>query len=232
VECKVIYIQTVLGTSDALVVRSGLGITEATGLIGKTIATTFASTAHYSLLKYLEVNSINPSDVDIIDMKASEIVAAYTRSDIDGAFTWDPNVTILIGEDGFMLTHSGIIAEYGYPTMDVNLVDNDFAERNPDVVRAYIQCMERAVELYINDPVAASEAWAIDSGLMAEECLVQSKGITFLPIADQQSAQWFGSTSLADKLFDTGIFLYEQESIASEPSFEIFKNAVTGNFLN
>ena len=231
INCSIVYIQSVLGTTEALVVRNNLGITDAKGLVGRTIATTFTSTAHYSLLKYLEVNGVSPSDVDIIDMRAGEIVAAYTRGDIDGAFTWDPHVSTMITEDGHMITNAGEVAKLGYATMDVNIVDRDFAERNPDIVKAYIQCMDRAITLFNENPQSAINAWATDTGLTYEECFAQSKGITFLPLEIQMNAEWFGSSALADKLYDTGLFLFNQGVVSSEPSYDLFYQAVTGQFL-
>jgi len=41
-------------------------------------------------MKYLEINNVNPSSIDIIDMMAGEILAAFLRGHIDGAFTWEP----------------------------------------------------------------------------------------------------------------------------------------------
>jgi len=91
VPCQVFYIHSVIGEVDALIVRGNLGIKDAKGLTGHRIATTFSSTAHYSLIKYLEVNNVNPSDVAIIDMRTGDMVAAFIRGDIDGAYTWAPN---------------------------------------------------------------------------------------------------------------------------------------------
>ena len=231
VNCKVIYIQSQLGEIESLVVRKSLGIRDAQGLAGKKIATTFSSTSHYSLLKYLEANKVKASDVDIIDMKASDIVAAFKRGDIDGAFTWEPQVTTIINSGGVTLTSAREVAKLGYPTLDVEIVSTKFADQYPDTVKAYVACMDRAVKLYRDDPKAAGDAMAKDLGLTSEECLQQVKSSTWLTTQEQLGPDYFGSDAFANKMLETAKFLYQQGDITTEPSAEVFNKAVTGQYL-
>ena len=231
VPCLVFYIQSVVGEVDALIVRGNLGIRDAQGLIGRKIAATFSSTAHYSLMKYLEVNRVNPSDVDIIDMNTGDMLEAFIRGDIDGAYTWDPNLTQMKNNGGVMLTSSREMADRGYATMDMTIVRTEFAEKYPDVVSAYVRTMDRAVALYRSDPKAAAAALARYTGLTAEECLEQATGIIMLTVYEQKSLRWAGSSALANIMYSTAQFLYEQGNISDEPSIEVFQRAVTNRYL-
>jgi taurine transport system substrate-binding protein len=232
VPCQVFYIHSVIGEVDALIVRGNLGIKDANGLTGHRIATTFSSTAHYSLIKYLEANKVNPSDVDIIDMRTGEMLAAFIRGDIDGAYTWAPNSTEMINNGGVMLTNSREVADLGYATTDLMIVRTEFAERYPDVVKAYVRTMDRAVALYRSDLKTAIAAMARFVGLTEEECIEQAEATIMLSVNEQMGMRWAGSSVLANSLRSTAQFLYEQGSLSQEPSIELFQQAVTNRYLD
>jgi len=232
IPCQVFYIQSVIGEVDALIVRGNLGIQDAQGLIGRKIAATFSSSAHYSLMKYLEANKINPTDVDIIDMGAGEITAAFIRGNIDGAFTWDPHLTQMKNNGGVMFTSAREVADLGYATTDLMIVRTEFANKYPDVVSAYVRTMDRAVALYRSDPKTAIAAMARSVGITEEECLAQTEGIIMLTVNEQKSLRWAGSSALASAMYSTAKFFYEQGAIAEEPTVDLFQKAVTNRYLS
>jgi len=232
VPCQVFYVYSVQGEDESLIVRSNLGIQDAQGLIGRKIAATFTSTSHYSLMKYLEVSNVNPSDVTLIDMNTADMLEAFIQGDIDGAFTWNPNVTQMKNNGGVMLTSAREMADRGYPTMCVGIVRTAFAEQYPDLVSAYVRTMDRAVALYRNDPKAAGAALARYTGLTVEECLEQAEGVIMLSVNEQRGMRWAGSSALGNMMYSTAQFLYEQGSISDEPSIEVFQQAVTNRYLD
>lgn len=232
VDCQVIYIQGVLGDIETLAVNSNLGVKNADGLKGLTIATVFSSTSHYSLLKYLEINGVAPSEVDIVDMKASDIVAAYSRGDIDGAFIWDPQVSELINLGCEKVISAKEMAEEGYATMDVEIVKTSFAEKYPNIVTKYIECMDRAVELYNSDKDNAGNLMAKQLGITAEEALSQVASSTWLTIDEQRSTAWLGGDLLGNNLYETAMFLYSTGDVLDEPQKDIFIKSIHGEYMN
>ncbi|MGZ3011211.1 ABC transporter substrate-binding protein, partial [Pseudomonas aeruginosa] len=70
-----------INAAEALVVRNGSGIGKPEDLVGKTIATPFVSTSHYSLLGALKHWQIDPSKVKIVNLNPAEIAAAWRRGD-------------------------------------------------------------------------------------------------------------------------------------------------------
>jgi len=230
--CKVIYIHNVLGDIEALVVRDDLGVTDVHGLKGLKIATTFSTTTHFSLLKYLEANNISPNDIDIIDMNSGEIAAAFIRGDIDGAFTWEPHLTLMMSEGAVIITTAQELADLGYATMDVEIVHSGFADNYPDIVKAYIRCMERAVRLLENDRDAAGDAIASNLGISREDALSQVDKTIWLTVDEQKGSQWFGSSSLANTLHSTAMFLFDQGAIVVEPTIELFQTGVDGQYFD
>ena len=69
---QVPWIHDVIGAAEALVVRSSK-VTTLEDLKGKTVATPFASTSHFSLLAALDDAGVDPSSVNIIDAAPDEI---------------------------------------------------------------------------------------------------------------------------------------------------------------
>ncbi len=100
------------GENEALVARKASGITDVAGLKGKTVATPFASTSHYSLLAALEQAGLKASDVKLIDLQPQPILAAWQRGDIDAAYVWLPTLDEL-RETGVQLISSKEIAPAG-----------------------------------------------------------------------------------------------------------------------
>ena len=98
------WIHDVIGKAEALVVRDDIASIE--DLKGKTIATPFASTSHYSLLAALEDAGVPETDVKIIDAEPDAIYAAWTAKQIDGAYVWNPNLAKLVDEGGKVLVDS------------------------------------------------------------------------------------------------------------------------------
>lgn len=142
-----------LGASEALVIRNGSGITQPRDLVGKTIAVPFVSTAHYSLLSALKHWNISDSQVKIVNLRPSEISAAWERGDIDATYVWEPALS-KAAETGRVLTDSTQVGDWGAPTYDVWVVRKKFAEENPDFLKAFVNTSLRITDEYNQDPQA------------------------------------------------------------------------------
>jgi len=125
-----------INAAEALVVRNGSKIEKPEDLVGKTIATPFVSTSHYSLLGALKHWNIDPSKVKIVNLNPSEIAAAWRRGDIDGAFVWSPALGE-IKKNGKVLTDAAEVGKWGAPTFEVWVARKDFAEKHPEVLAKF-----------------------------------------------------------------------------------------------
>ena len=199
VPIEVFLLASQLGNSEALVVKKN--ITKPEDLIGKRIAVPFISTTHYSLLAALKHWGIKPGQVQILNLQPPAIIAAWQRGDIDGAYVWAPAVNEL-EKDGTVLTDSEKVGQWGSPTLDVWVVRKDFAEKHPDVVRAFAKSAIDAQRGYIDNP----EAWlkqpdnisklARLSGVPESDVPGLVKGNTYLT-ADQQVKELNGPVNKA-----------------------------------
>lgn len=229
-DVEYIWTHEVLGSAEALVVKDGIESVE--DLKGKTIATPFASTAHFSLLKCLEVNNIDTSEVTILDMQTAEIYTAWESDQIDAAYIWEPTMSQLT--DANKLVTSGDMADAGYMTANVELVTKSFAEAHPELVEGYISALNRAVELYQNDQNAAVEAISSSLELSKDDALFQMSGSTWLNASEQIAPEYMGTSeskgAIAQNLYDIAEFLMDQGSITEVPELSVFEAAVNPSY--
>jgi taurine transport system substrate-binding protein len=213
VPIEVFLLASQLGNSEALVVKKN--ITTPQDLIGKRIAVPFMSTTHYSVLAALKHWGIKPGQVQIINLQPPAIVAAWQRGDIDGAYVWAPAVNAL-QKEGTVLTDSETVGKWGSPTLDVWVVRKDFAEKHPDVVKAFAKSAIDAQQPYLASPddwlkqPANLEKLSRLSGVPEADVPALVKGNTYLTPA-QQVQQLSGPVNKA--IIDTALFLKEQGKV-------------------
>jgi taurine transport system substrate-binding protein len=234
IDVEVIWIHEVLGEAERLVAKNGTGIDSIQGLKGKKVAAPFATTAHYSLLKALELNGISEKDMTILDMQMPDIYAAWQRGDIDAAYGWEPILSDIL-KDGTTIITSKDLADNGITTSNVEVVRRDFARKYPEIVTKYIKALNKGVKLYNDNQDEAVKTIAESLNITKEEALKQTKGSIWLTAEQQLDSAYLGTTSekgeLAYNLKDTADFLYKQKSLLSEPKMEVFENAVNPSYV-
>ncbi|MFV0527114.1 MAG: ABC transporter substrate-binding protein [Lachnospiraceae bacterium] len=227
---KIFYLHDIIDESEGLIIKNSTGITDISDIKGTTIATTFGSTSHFSLLNALEQNGISESDVTILDMKPADIYAAWERGDIDGAYIWESTKTQLLESDGTELISSGDVAAKGALTGEFGIVHNDFYEAYPDVIKTYIDLLDQASDSYKNDQENTASLISSGLGLSQEETLKAMNEIIVLSKEDQKSEEYIGTTDqpgqLAQILKNTSDFLVSQGSIKEETDIAVFEAAI------
>jgi taurine transport system substrate-binding protein len=228
IEYQVPWIHDVIGEAEALVVDPD-AVSGLDDLAGKTIATPFASTAHFSLLAALEGAGVDPTEVDIIDAEPDDIFAAWSRGDIDGAYVWNPNLASIIDDGGEVLITSAELAEEGTTTYDLAVVRTGFAEEFPEAVQTWVEQQDRAVTLIEDDPDAAAEAIAAELDIEAAEAAAQIEDLIFLDAAEQAAAENLGG-GLAENLLAAAEFNAEQGEIPEAGAAEDYESAVDPSY--
>lgn len=213
------YIVGLIGSAEALVVRKDSGIGKPADLIGRKIAVPFVSTTHYSLLAALAHWQLDPKDVRVLNLRPSEIAAAWTRGDIDGAYIWDPALG-RIKPTGKVLVTSSEVADWGAPTFDAWIVRNDFAEKHPELVTAFARVTGQAYASYHHDV----NAWGAGSepaksiarltGANPAEVPMLLTGY-HLPLLDEQASAALLGGGTAKAVADTAAFLKAQGKVPS-----------------
>jgi taurine transport system substrate-binding protein len=206
-----------INSSEQLVVRNGSGIAKPEDLVGKTIATPFVSTSHYSLLGALKHWGLDTTKVKVVNLQPLEIAAAWKRGDIDGAFVWSPALGE-IRKTGTVLTDAAQVGQWGAPTFEVWVARKDYAEKHPDVIARFARV---TLDAYA-DYAAHKAAWTADSvpvqkiarltGSNAADVPELLAGSTFPDAQAQASAQLLeGGTAKA--ISETAQFLKEQGKV-------------------
>lgn len=230
---ELVWIHEVLGTNEALVVQEDSNINKIEELKGKKVATPFSSTSHYSLLNALKSKGLE-KDVTLLDMQTSEIVAAWERGDIDGAYTWEPTLSEL-KETGRVLIDSKQLAEEGYLTANIELVHQDFAKKYPELVSDYLTALNEAVTLYREQPEKAIKSAAEQLEITEEDAKEQMEGTTWLSIKDQLSDAYLGTNDKPGQFttvfYDTAVFLNEQGAISKVPTKEAVEKFINTEYL-
>ncbi|MGC5015431.1 ABC transporter substrate-binding protein [Streptosporangium sp. DT93] len=226
---QVAFVLDVAGDNEALVVRNDAGISDVTGLRGKKVATSFASTAHYSLLAALDQAGVAESEVTIVDLEPQDILASWTRGDIDAAYTWLPTLEEL-KKTGKVLIASRELATAGKPTLDLGVVSTAFAGAHPDAVDAWRKAEAQALTLIADDPDAAAQAVGAELNLSKEDATSQLSQGVFLKPADLASPEWLGTPGkvggLAKNLVSAAQFLKDQQKIDSVPDLATVERAI------
>ncbi len=228
-DVELIWIHEILGESEGLAVQNGSQIRSVKDLEGKRIATPFATTAHYSLLKALEQNHISEKDITLYDMQMPDLYAAWQRNDIDAAYAWEPTLSNL-RENGKIILSSREMADKGIATANVEIVRKDFTEKYPDMVTRYLRALNRAVALYQQDPDDAVSAVVRSMNVPEADAWRQMQGSLWLTAKQQTDSSYLGSTSqkgeIVDSLMNMADFLYQHKNLVDKPKRSTFEQAV------
>ncbi|GAA2287791.1 glycine/betaine ABC transporter substrate-binding protein [Streptomyces ruber] len=225
---KVAFVLDVAGENEALVAHKGSGISDVASLKGRTVATPFASTSHYSLLAALEQAGVTASDVKLVDLQPQAILAAWQRKDIDAAYVWLPTLDEL-RTSGTQLISSKEIGRSGRPTLDLAVVSDDLISRDPRAIDVWREVEAEALRRIRSDPDGSAEAIAAELGISVEDARTQlSQGVFLIP-EEVASAEWLGTEGapgeLAAYVTDTGRFLADQKQIDAAPSQQAVRDA-------
>ncbi|MGB3494640.1 MAG: ABC transporter substrate-binding protein [Elainellaceae cyanobacterium] len=227
---QVYFIHDIIGDNEALAVTGASGIASMADLPGKKIAVPFGSTTHFSLLSALKQEGIDPNDLQILDMQPQDMLAAWTRGDIDGGFVWHPTLSKMIEADGSLLVTAKELAESGIITADLGVVSKDFAAEYPDFLTSYVAAIDEAVALYRDDPETASAAISEEIGLSPEESLSVMNELVWLSAEEQASDKYLGTPeapgAMSQVMKDSAEFMVEQGAIASAPDLDAYKAAM------
>ncbi|MFG3555859.1 ABC transporter substrate-binding protein [Micromonospora sp. NPDC047557] len=226
---KVAFVLDVAGDNEALVARNGANVATVTDLRGKKIGTPFASTAHFSLLAALEQAGVKESEVTLVDLEPQDILAAWTRGDLDAAYSWLPSLDEL-KKSGKVLISSRELATAGKPTLDLGVVSTAFVDAHPEAVDAWRKAEAKALDLIASDPTAAATAVGRELNLDTDAAQRQLSQGVFLKPADLTSPEWLGTPEkvggLAGNLHAAAVFLKEQKKIDAVPDRSVFEAAI------
>lgn len=235
VDAEVAWIFNLLGENEALVVRPDAGVRTLEDLAGKTLAVPFGSTTHYDMLQALDTVGLSEQDVTLLDMDPNTMVAAFERGDIDGGWVWFPALEGLYRAGGTKIFDALDMANAGFPTADLLLVNREFSATYPDTVARYVAALDRGVLLDREDPEAAAQAMVDEFGIDLETAKTAMTQVKRLTASEQLDATYLGTSqdvgAMADALLSQAQFLKDQGIIAEAYDLAFYQERVNPSYV-
>ena len=211
---------SIIGTQDSYATVEGIiakeGITSVKALKGKKLAVTFASSAHVLVLDILKAAGLDPKqDIHLINLKVSEMPAAFKSGEVDACAAWTPVFNRLLAMEGAHLllddTRFSLFREFGLgPGPDVLVVRNGFAKKCPNTTRAFLEGYFQSVSELKDQPKTCARILTELTQLDLKDQINVLKDITWYPLDGQRRLMVnpgsfvVGLQKLADFLSENG----------------------------
>ncbi|WP_099468982.1 taurine ABC transporter substrate-binding protein [Konateibacter massiliensis] len=235
IDYKAVFVSYLSGGNiEALAVKNDAGVSSVEELKGKTIGVPFGTTAHYALLKALEIAGLTASDVTLLDMGGADIAAAWTRGDIDATYIWSPALDEVL-KDGTILTNDGELAEQGISIPEIAVARTEFAEKYPTLVNQYVKALLNvysAIQNNADQSVADVAEW---EGATEENARGQVNDNIWVSGEEQLTDDYLGTSAGKGKLAETlktiSDFHKEQGNIGTSPELSAFEAAIDPSYV-
>ncbi|MEH1821739.1 MAG: sulfonate ABC transporter substrate-binding protein [Nostoc sp.] len=211
------------GQSQAIIVQKDSPIKKVADLKGKKIVFQRGSSAHYLVLRALKEAGLKISDVQSISLTPAEARDAFLQKKIDAWAVWDPNLAYVQKNAGARtLRDSARISTQG----GFYLARRDFATKNPEVVRIFLEEVDKLGEWAEKNPSEVAKILApelkLDVSLLEGVARRRTFRLTKLTpsvIAEQQRvADEYFEAKLIPRKLDVREFLLSPEQYqASTP---------------
>jgi NitT/TauT family transport system substrate-binding protein len=171
---------------SALVIFKDSGIKSLKDLVGKTVAVPgYATVQDFLLRKALSNSHIPIKAVNVIIIKAPEMIPALRTKQIDAFVAWEPYpskaVTLRFGE---VLIPSGKI--WPKHPCCVVIANTKFIGKNPEIVRGILKAHVKATNFIHENPKEALEIGVKYTGMDPETVKLAMKNITYEYVPDVQ----------------------------------------------
>ncbi|MEV7778515.1 NrtA/SsuA/CpmA family ABC transporter substrate-binding protein [Kitasatospora sp. NPDC088351] len=123
------------GVGEGILVKNDSPIKSVQDLVGRKVAVSQGGTSEYLLLKALEKNNIPADKVERVYLRADQTSGVFNSGQVDAWATWNTFSTPSIANSGAHFLVNG--KEVGSDNYAVWAVRNGFAEKHPDVVKAF-----------------------------------------------------------------------------------------------
>lgn len=219
---SLVYVYKNIIDSEVLVVQNSSGIRNLAGLKGKKLGLPFNTSVHFAALAALKTAGLGLSDVTLVNMRADTIASAWTRREIDAAYIWIPVAPKLVEDQGTIIFKSGDLNKSGIVVFDALGVRNEFKQKNPDLVLAFLKEFDKIATTFKQNPKEVVDTMTKFLGV--DEAAVMRSLNTFYPVPakEQMTSAWLGKPNERDSavvktLVAQGEFLKETGQITAMP---------------
>lgn len=152
------------------------GITEPADLVGKTVGGTPGDAMYGTFPAWLELNGVDPADVNVVNVDAAGKIAALIEGKVDAiqGFHHDqaPTIENQTGQEVEALP----FADFGMNLLGTGLVANEaLIAEDPELVEAMVRATSRAFLAASEDPDAAVAAMAAGAEQAPDEAVLAAQ---------------------------------------------------------
>jgi NitT/TauT family transport system substrate-binding protein len=176
---RVVVVVDVSHGADVVVGRSGMRAMK--DLRGKRVAVESGALGAFVLSRALALNGMQASDVHIVHLESNEHPSAFKQGQVDGAVTFDPFRTQMLGAGARTLFDSSQIPG---EIVDLLAVRTSVLERNPRAVRTLLRGWFKALDYLEREPKDAAARMAVREQITGEQFLQALRGLRFPSRAD------------------------------------------------
>ena len=170
---------------EALVVQKDSNIQSVADLKGKRVALNKGSNVHYLLLKVLEANNLQLSDIEVVYLPPSDARAAFERGAVDAWVIWDPFLAAAEHQIGAraLVTGENLVSNHQF-----YLADRQFAQDNPEILNTVVKTLNTTTQ------------WVKDHQTDAAKLLQKPTGLEFDILNTSISRMGFGVTPISNQV--------------------------------
>ena len=197
---KIVLIIDVSHGADVIVGRAGMRSVK--DLRGKRVAVESGALGAFVMSRALTLNGMKASDVNIVHLESNEHPAAFKQGSVDGAVTFDPFRSQMLGSGATTVFDSSQIPG---EIVDLLAVRASVLEKNPRAVQAVLASWFRALDYLRQNPKDAADRMAVREQMTGEQFLQALKGLRFPTRAENLEMLAGDKPSLAEsgrKLMD------------------------------
>jgi NitT/TauT family transport system substrate-binding protein len=176
---RIVVVADVSHGADVVVGRSGMRAMK--DLRGKRVAVESGALGAFVLSRALALNGMRASDVNIVPLESNEHPAAFERGQVDGAVTFDPYRTQLLGTGAHTLFDSSQIPG---EIVDLVAVRASVLEKNPQAVQNLLTGWFKALDYLEREPKDAAARMAVREQITGEQFLQALQGLRIPSRAD------------------------------------------------
>jgi aliphatic sulfonates family ABC transporter substrate-binding protein len=217
----IIMIDRLDKTSTRLIARNGSGINKLADLKGKKIGVSIGSTSHEHIVRALKMAGLTQEDVTLVNLSPSTMPAAFLAGQIDAAFTWEPNVSIM-QKNGKVIATTASIGDISGVFLASRIA---FVKEHPELLQKFFAAWEMATNEAAKSPdvVRQDEAKRLGITVPDFDAMLDRMGGTYPTFKEQLTQAYLGvpgdvmKSKMMAHMQDIGDFLISQRRIAALP---------------